>query len=289
MEHTNNMIVLSHFQIREILDALKKNKNSVRVSLDLGLSESELLIENDKVFFPNRNYLSLEQLNELKDEDRFCFLLEENSLRRIAFFSEETNLFYKLLPTEEAPTFEISGIRMHCLKGTKPFDNAKKLIGFLKPKGIVLDTCTGLGYTAINIARKREVNKVITVEKDKNVIRLMRFNPWSKELFFNKKIKIIFNAVESFVEETPNEKFDAIMHDPPSLKIAPELYSRGLYKNFYRILKNKGKLCHYIGRPGVKRGIDFEKKTIRRLREAGFSRIIKNEKAQSLLAFKDNN
>jgi predicted methyltransferase len=212
--------------------------------------------------------------------------LENNSLKRIAFFSDETNLFYKLLPTKEAPTFEISGIRMHCLKNVKPFENAENMVDFLKPKGTVLDTCTGLGYTAIAIARKKEASEVFTVEKDQNVLELMKFNPWSKELFSNKKIKIILDKVESFAERAKDKTFDAIMHDPPSLKIAPELYSRKLYTDFYRILKERGKLCHYIGRPGAKKGIDFERKTIRRLRECGFSKIITNQRMQALLAFK---
>ena len=280
------MIVLSHFQIKEILEALENNKQSAMVSLDLGISKSEILINQGKVFSPKKNRLSFEQLKELRDEERFCFIVQKNSLKRIAFFSEETKLFYKLLPTQEAPTFEISGIRMHCLKHTKPFENAKNLIEFLKPRGTVLDTCTGLGYTAINIAKKKEVVKVFTIEKDRNVIELMKFNPWSKELFSNKKIKFIFDSVESFAEKSMDKTFDAIMHDPPSLKIAPELYSRKLYNNFYRILKENGRLCHYIGRPGEKRGIDFERKTIRRLREAGFNGIVKNKRMQSILAFK---
>ncbi|MEM2121407.1 MAG: MnmC family methyltransferase [Candidatus Woesearchaeota archaeon] len=280
------MIVLSYFQIKKIEEAIKNNLSCLKVSLDLGISESEVIIKDNKVFFPNNNFLTFDQIRSVSEEKRFCFLLEDNSLKRITIFSDETKLFYKLLPTEEAPTFEISGIRMHCLKETKPFENAKRTVNFLKPKGVVLDTCTGLGYTAINIARKKNVTKVFTVEKDRNVIELMKFNPWSQELFSNNKIRIIFDTVESFVKKSKDKTFDAIMHDPPSLKIAPGLYSKQLYKDFYRILKSNGRLCHYIGRPGIKKGLNFESKTIRRLREAGFKKIIKNRETQSLLALK---
>ena len=58
--------------------------------------------------------------------------------------------FYKLAKTGGAPTLEIDGIRMHRTKDTTP-DRMRwkksKILGLRHGK--VLDTCMGLGYTAI--------------------------------------------------------------------------------------------------------------------------------------------
>jgi predicted methyltransferase len=71
------MTVLSHLQIKEILNAFENNKCSAKVSLDLGITKSEIPIKKGKVFFPGKNFLSYEQLKELKDEERFCFFFGE--------------------------------------------------------------------------------------------------------------------------------------------------------------------------------------------------------------------
>lgn len=52
----------------------------------------------------------------------------------------------------------------------------------------VLDTCTGLGYTAIAAARCKGVSGVVTVELDEVSLRMCARNPWSREMFENEKI-----------------------------------------------------------------------------------------------------
>lgn len=52
----------------------------------------------------------------------------------------------------------------------------------------VLDTCTGLGYTAIAAARCRGVSSVVTVELDEVALRMCTHNPWSREMFESDKI-----------------------------------------------------------------------------------------------------
>lgn len=52
----------------------------------------------------------------------------------------------------------------------------------------VLDTCTGLGYTAIAAARYKGVSGVVTVELDEVSLRMCARNPWSREMFENDKI-----------------------------------------------------------------------------------------------------
>ena len=118
------------------------------------------------------------------------------------FFGEDTRLFYKLHPTMGAPTIEISGILMHRIKGIDPLKDAKQKISAIAPlKGHVLDTCGGLGYTAILAARVAE--KVTAVEKDPNVLEIARQNPWSRELFNARNISLIEGDVFQMIQEFP--------------------------------------------------------------------------------------
>ena len=181
--------------------------------------------------------------------------------------------FYKLVPTKDAPTIEISGIRMHVTKDMTPMKDTEKKIEVVMPlKGIVLDTCMGLGYTAILASKNADF--VFTCEKDKNVIEVAMHNPWSAELFNNKKISIINTSVFEQIKLFKDGMFDAVVHDPPRLTLATELYSLEFYKEIFRVLKKRGKLYHYTGNPGGKnRNIDLAGNAMNRLRKAGFSNV----------------
>ena len=81
----------------------------------------------------------------------------------------------------------VSGIPMHRIKDTNPQQDTLEKIRSIKPVvGQVLDTATGLGYTAILAARTAE--HVTTIELDPAVLQVCRVNPWSQELFDNPKI-----------------------------------------------------------------------------------------------------
>jgi len=96
----------------------------------------------------------------------------------IKFYSEKTGKFYRLVRTKTWPYLEISGIRMHRADTVDPKTDAiLKIRSLGKIYGTVLDCCTGLGYTAILAARNKRVDKVITIEKDENVISIAKQNP----------------------------------------------------------------------------------------------------------------
>lgn len=202
----------------------------------------------------------------------------------VKFYSEKTKKFYKLLKTKTWPTVEISGIHMHRIKEVDPkTDTELKLKTLGRIYGIILDTCTGLGYTAILAAKRKGVRKVITVEKDENVIHIAKLNPFSKELFENPKIELRIADITKEIKKFDNEFFNFIIHDPPRISIAPELYSLNFYKQMFRVLKNNGKIFHYVGRPGIKRRKMYIKGIINRLRLAGFKSIDKKDYALGLL------
>ncbi len=194
-------------------------------------------------------------------------------MEEIGFFSEETGKYYRLRKTNDWPTLEISGIHMHRVGEINPKQDTYNKVGCLNPEGRVLDTCMGLGYTAIVMARSEKVTEVVTVEKDANVVRIARMNPYSGDLWKNQKIRIV--EADIFHEITKLGEFDHILHDPPRLRLAGELYSLEFYRKMFSAIKPGGRLFHYTGNPGRRRGKDIPKGVKKRLRLAGF-RIIRD-------------
>ncbi|MBI2657263.1 SAM-dependent methyltransferase [Candidatus Woesearchaeota archaeon] len=257
------------------MEAAKKGTEHAEVSLDLNISKARVGIENNSFIFPDGQRLEESQLKKPIKDDASCFLIKDNALVKIQLFSEETNKFYKLVPAKDAPTIEISGIRMHVTKEMSPMEDTKKKIEAISPiKGFVLDTCMGLGYTAIMASKSAFV---ITCEKDGNVLEIARLNPWSKELFNSKKISILKASIFDEIKILKNSMFDAVIHDPPRLSLASELYSLGFYRQLFRVMKPNGRLYHYTGSPGSRfRNVNLAGNVAQRLKTAGF-RDIRND------------
>ncbi|MBD3190807.1 MAG: methyltransferase [Candidatus Heimdallarchaeota archaeon] len=82
----------------------------------------------------------------------------------------------------------------------------------------VLDICTGLGYTAIEAYRKAA--QVTTIELDPNVIEIVKWNPYSQDLFngiAEGEIQLIFGDVAKVIKTLELDSFDIIIHEPPRL------------------------------------------------------------------------
>src|SRR5258708_35267794 len=91
-----------------------------------------------------------------------------------------------------------------------------------------------------------------------------------------------YEVVPTFADKS----FDRIMHDPPTLKLAGELYSGAFYHELYRILKRGGRLFHYIGDPNSKASGSVTPGVVRRLQEAGFSRVGRRAEGYGVVAYK---
>lgn len=204
----------------------------------------------------------------------------------ISFFDDKTNKYYRLFSTKDFPCLEIAGIRMHCVDaGVK--ESTQLMVNQIKPiYGKVLDTCCGLGYTAIKIASYYDVEKVFVFEIDENVLKIAKKNPDSKELFESKKISLENKDVFEAIKLIPDNFFERILHDPPRFSLAGELYGRQFYSELFRVLKPGGILFHYTGSPGEKKGRDFQSGVIRRLQESGFQKISRKEEAYGIRALK---
>jgi hypothetical protein len=276
--------ILSHHQARRLLEARRASQPAVEISLDLGLTTTQVTLTPDRLILPDA-VLPWNEIEEIARHATACFIVENNHVEMIRGYSDLTGRVYGLMPTEAAPTMLISGLPMHRIKGTDPhWDTLAKIKAIAPITGHVLDTCTGLGYTAIEAAQTAE--QVITIELDPTAQQMARYNPWSRSLFDNPRIEQImgdaFEVVPSFEDGT----FSCILHDPPMLSLAGELYSGEFYRDCWRVLRRSGKLFHYIGDPDSKSGARTTKGVVRRLQEAGFTRVVPKPQAFGVTAFK---
>ncbi len=279
------MIVLSHYQAGELWKAREAGEEQITSSRDLGLSSVEVALDQDGIRLPGGLRLSWEMVAEIREAENSCFVVEPEGLMKVQFYSELTNRLYSLMPTERAPTMLVSGIPMHRIKGTDPQQDTRDKIKAIKPVvGMVLDTATGLGYTAIQASESAE--QVVTIELDPVALEVARYNPWSQRLFDNPKINQLIGDSYELVEDFDENKFNRIIHDPPAFNLAGDLYSGVFYRQLYRVLRPGGRLFHYIGDPNSKSGRNITAGVIERLRQSGFKAVKRAPRAFGLVGYK---
>ncbi len=275
-------MILSHYQTRPLAD--KNAPPVMTLSTDLGISTIQVNLTDHGWQLPDGRILTFSQIQTINANENSCFLFVDNKISKIEAFSENTNRYYSLFPTPKAPTLLISGIPMHRIKGTDPVEDTRQKIKALgKIFGRVLDTASGLGYTAIQAARTAD--QVITIEFDPIVFSICRLNPWSQALFTNPKINHLIGDSWELVQMFPDKSFNAIIHDPPTFTLAGHLYSQEIYASFHRILSDRGRLFHYIGNPDSRTGAIITRGVIDRLTKAGFT-ITPKSQAFGVLARK---
>jgi len=285
VKEVSQPIILSSFQVQQLFQARETGARTARISPDLGLSTVEVVIESEGIRFPNGESLTWENLDRIHRSPNNCFVVIDSALHKVQVFSEYTNRLYTLMPTEGAPTMLVSGVPMHRIKGIDPYEDTRRKIKTIAPvTDRVLDTATGLGYTAIEAARTAE--QVITIELDPAVLEIARLNPWSQELFENPRIVQIIGDSFEEIRKFEDESFARIIHDPPAFRLAGELYSGEFYRQLYRVLQRGGRLFHYIGDLRSRSGRNIAKGAMRRLQETGFRRVVRRPEAFGLVAYK---
>lgn len=277
------MIVLSHFQIKPLL-RLRGAQATASVSPDLGLTTVAVALDEQGARFPNDERLTWDDAERIADAETSCFALEDGAIRKIQTFSQTTNRHCSLMPTSAAPTLLIAGFPMHRIKNTDPHRDTLSKIKAARPAGQVLDTSMGLGYTAIQAARTSD--HVITLELDPAVVEIARQNPWSREMFASPKIERRIGDSAEAVETFADESFSCIIHDPPTIQLAGDLYSGAFYRELYRILKSHGRLFHYIGDLESASVSRIVRGVVERLRAAGFHEVQRRPEAFGIVARK---
>ncbi|ASJ08070.1 hypothetical protein A3L11_02050 [Thermococcus siculi] len=262
------------------------SKGAVRLNLDLRKTNRtfEITREDDAVIFPDGTRVERDVVERIARDESSVYFVKNGGVYKAAIAGEDG--FYKLVPTIP-PTIEINGIRMHRTKEVNPLQDTRNKVNAVKPREgeTVLDTCMGLGYTAIEASKRGAY--VITIEKDPNVLELARINPWSRELFTGGKVQVIQGDAFEVVKKFKPESFDVVIHDPPRFSLAGQLYSEEFYRELFRVLRPGGRLFHYVGNPGKKyRKKDLQKGVMERLRRAGFTGVRRVEEALGVVARK---
>ncbi|MEB3780377.1 MAG: RsmD family RNA methyltransferase [Desulfurococcales archaeon] len=278
------ILALSPVESSSLLDL----KPGSRVRVNFGLDHA-IIVDSSS----DRVTVNIKGL--LVDVERDLLLYSINTGKAVIYTNKgwitgevRSKRYYKLAPLDKgAPTLEIDGIHMHKIRDTDPLRDARTKVKSARiSKGhVVLDICTGLGYTGIESLRSG-ASRIYTIEIDENVLYLASLNPWSSDLS-NEKITIIHGDATNIVYDLYEEVFHRIIHDPPRLTPRTgDLYSLDFYKRLYNLLKPGGILFHYTGEPGRKRKLNIPGSVSSRLKKAGFEVIGYNEKAEGVVAYR---
>ncbi len=234
----------------------------VECSLDLDRSTTMVKLDDRGWFYQGQRFPYLDTC-----KDRTIYYLVDETFQPVARF---TTSLIKLVPTRWGPpTFEIDGIKMLPTAQVSPYADAERKVGLIQPRGkVILDTCGGLGYFAA-WCLQGQAKHVLSYEKNPDVIWLRSINPWSPETCSG--LTFTDGDIAEQIVLLPSESVDAILHDPPRFGIAGELYSQVFYDHLARVLKRKGDLFHYTGKPNkLTSGRDVPNEVSKRLRRAGF-------------------
>ena len=236
-------------------------------SLDLGRSNGIATLRADGWDWNDRPYPFPGKL-----KDRTLYYWDGEEFAPVSRFSGS---LIKLVPTEwGAPTFEIDGIKMLPTAKDSPFEDARRKVALVEPKGkIVLDTCGGLGYFAA-CCLEAGVARIHSFEKNPDVLWLRTLNPWSPDPespASSGRLQLDHGDVSLAIAQIADSSVDALLHDPPRFGIAGELYSQVFYDQLARVLRRGGRLFHYTGSPNkLTSARDVPREVEKRLEKAGF-------------------
>ncbi|OOG45910.1 SAM-dependent methyltransferase [Rhodanobacter sp. C01] len=236
-------------------------------SLDLARSKGDTQLQADAWQWRGRHYPYPHAL-----KDRTIYYWDGNEFAPVSRYAGS---LIKLIPTEwGAPTFEIDGIKMLPTSKESPFEDARRKVALVEPRGkVVLDTCGGLGYFAA-CCLEAGVTRIHSFEKNADVLWLRTLNPWSPDpdaTASGGRLQLAHADVSQAIAQIADASVDALLHDPPRFGIAGELYSQALYDQFARVLRRGGRLFHYTGSPNkLTSGRDVPREVEKRLDKAGF-------------------
>lgn len=241
-------------------------------SLDLGLSSGNVPLETDDWQWRGQRYPYAHKL-----KDRTIYVWDGDEFVPVSRYAGS---LIKLVPTEwGAPTFEIDGIKMLPTSKESPFEDARRKVALIEPRGkVVLDTCGGLGYFAA-CCLEAGVTRIHSFEKNADVLWLRTLNPWSPDPdevdpdapASGGRLQLTHADVSQAITQIADASMDALLHDPPRFGIAGELYSQAFYDQLARVLRRGGRLFHYTGSPNkLTSGRDVPREVEKRLEKAGF-------------------
>nr|WP_221282033.1 SAM-dependent methyltransferase [Chiayiivirga flava] len=254
-----------------LIAARDRGAAEVDCSLQLGRRRDTVAIRGDGWTWNGTTYPYLETC-----KDRTVYYWDDDGFVPASRYA---GALIKLVPTAWGPpTFEIDGIKMLPTAKVSPLADAERKVGLVEPRGkTVLDTCGGLGYFADCCVRAGAL-RVLSHEKNPDVIWLRDLNPWSPDHHIASPLTLMQGDAIEHVARLPAASVDAVLHDPPRFGIAGELYSQAFYGELARVLRARGRLFHYTGTPNrLTSGRDGPNEVATRLRRAGFDTRIEGD------------
>jgi len=292
---------ISHHEAKIFLLHKEKvmiNQKSIQLtaSIDLSKTKQEIIINTDGLNLNDKLLATWDELEDIaNDKKRGCYSLFDDGSKpyRISTLSKTSGTPCALLPplkTGGAPSINLGGFTMHRIAGDNmnpTIDTSAKISSIpLFPGAKVLDTCCGLGYTAISAAEKVGLKGfVTTIEYDEASIEMCAHNPWSQKLFDGSvNIDILHGDACKLIQSFPTASFHAIIHDPPARALCKsDLYGLQFYTELKRVLKPGGLIYHYIGNPNSQESGRLYRGIKNRLEEAGFVNLAKVERAFGII------
>jgi len=269
-------ILFSGFHLKELLNT--NNNNTISISLDLGMTQEKVKIKDDLVLLKNDQQLSRKLIANImkKKSNNDCFLVENEEIFWIYSFSDILNHTYKLFEPkiDWPPTLAIDGTYMHTIVKSTPLEEANMKVNALGHVfGQVFETCMGLGYCT-KILLSKQIDGITSCEISQEVIDIAKINPWASEIFNSPKFNLNYRNTAQYIKDHTELKFDFILHDPPTLHRAGELFSQDFYGDLVNVLNRNGKLYHYIGTETEKTKHRYKQGITKRLFEVGFKKVI---------------
>lgn len=256
-----NYPILTHKSLIEIKNAITNKELEIEISLDLGISTEKVMINPENNSFIVKSKDEILFPSSFDKDDKICYFVLDAQLYPIKLFNDWSNFHYKLVPTSWRPILRISATPMH----KKPFLDALEELQF---RGFVLDSGTGLGYSAI-IASKT-ATRVITIEWDESVLEIATYNPHSRGLFENNNIELQIGDVTEAILQYDDNFFDNLVQDGGMPKSSGNFFSQQQCNQLHRVLKPGGSLIMYLPQHGKSKGRDYGAEHLERLKRAGF-------------------
>lgn len=157
---------------------------------------------------------------------------------------------------------------------------------YVKPLGIkdemtILDFCFGLGYNSFAAIYNRKKLSITALENDIEILKSISEitpPPQLKEIFSifkniykikkiedrnRNRINLIVQDAKKSIRELSSDQFDRVFFDPFSPKKIPDLWSKEVFTNIYRLLKVKGKLATYSCDQNIRKNMEFAGFTVK--------------------------
>ena len=255
-------------------DALASGQTDCTCSLDLERTRVQVAVSAQGWSHAGQRYPWSDSLRE-----RTLYYWDGSAYCKVERWSGS---LIKLVPTcWGAPTFEIDGIKMLPTAKVSPFEDARTKVELVRVRGqTVLDTCGGLGYFA-SWCLTQGAARVLSIEKNPDVIWLRSHNPWSPRLEpedrapacdASGRLTLLNADIARHIDTLAAGSVEVVLHDPPRFGIAGGLYSLAFYEQLARVLRRGGRLFHYTGTPNkLTSGRDLPSEVIKRLKQAGFN------------------